>query len=153
LTVAADKTARMSLTLLATFVDSKRNVETKRAYGTSSIVKLPLIGGEGSWSFNEGAKLREEAELALNSVIYAFVRDLSGAYKYDSEGKPLVTAIRTRPTALGLTYRASTEAPKEARTFLLEDWQQKLIIYPNYKDSPALLFIAVVPKELLERID
>jgi hypothetical protein len=57
---------------------------------------------------------------ALNSVLYAFVRDLSGAYKYDSEGKPVVTAIRTRPTPLGLAHRASAEAPKETRTFLLE---------------------------------
>jgi hypothetical protein len=65
----------------------------------------------------------------------------------------VVTAIRTRPTPLGLAQRALADVPKETRTFLLEDWQQKLIIYPNFKDVPALLFIAVVPKELVERID
>jgi hypothetical protein len=152
-TVAADKTARMSMTLLASFVDAKTNTETKRAYGAGSILKLPLTGGEGSWAFNDAAKFREESALALKSVMYAFVRDLSGAYKYNAEGKPVVTIIRTRPSPLGLTLRTSPEAPSEMRIFLLEEWQQKLIVFPNFKDSPLPRFISIFPRELVERVD
>jgi hypothetical protein len=108
--------------------------EIRRDYAYPLFPNRALVG-EGSWTAQGAASLRESSATAINRLAPLIARDVNGALQ----------AVITAETLPAISLRLpNSEQP--TKYFLIEETDEVYLVVPNFRDRPARFFWIMLDK-------